>query len=59
MAQKLPFPQASNTGVHQRNPPSSPYVVYADWFEQGRHLLANLTGGSHAERMNRDMASPS
>ena len=24
-----------------------------------KHFLANLTGGSHAERMNIDMASPS
>jgi hypothetical protein len=45
--------------VRQQKPSSSPYVVYADWFEQERHLLPNLTDGSHAERMNKDMESPS
>ena len=50
--------QASSTELRLEKPRSSLYVVYADWSEQGRHLLPNLTGGSHAECMSRNMESP-
>jgi hypothetical protein len=51
--------QASSTELRRLKPRSSPSVVYADWFEQGRHVLPNLSDGSHAERMNSDTESPS
>jgi hypothetical protein len=51
--------QASSTEVRRTKPRSSPYVVYAGWFEQERHLLRNLSDGSHAERMNSDTESRS
>ena len=50
--------QASSTVLRRFKPRSSPYVVYADWFEQGRHVLPNLTDGSHVEHMNSDMEPP-
>jgi hypothetical protein len=50
--------QSSSMELRREKLRSSVYVVYADWFEQGRHLLPNLIGGSHAKHMNRDMESP-
>ena len=57
MAQKLPF----HSGIKYGASPGETAIIailYADWFQQGRHLLPTLTGGSQANRMNRDMESP-
>ena len=41
--------------VRRKTPRSLPCVVSVDWFEQGGHLLASLTGGFPAEPMKRNI----